>query len=150
MLFNAVKFVHILLAIIAVGFNASYAIWLQRAARAPEHEAFAIRGVKFLDDRIANPAYGLLLLTGLLMVFLSRIPLTTFWIAAALVLWLIAMVSGLALYTPALRRQLEALEASGSQSEAYRALDRRSSAYGIAIAVVVLLILVLMVFKPGA
>ena len=150
MLFNAVKFVHILLAIIAVGFNASYAIWLQRAARAPEHEAFAIRGVKFLDDRIANPAYGLLLLTGLLMVFLSRIPLTTFWIAAALVLWLIAMVSGLALYTPALRRQLEALEASGPQSEAYRALDRRSSAYGIAIAVVVLLILVLMVFKPGA
>ena len=121
-----------------------------RAARAPEHEAFAIRGVKFLDDRIANPAYGLLLLTGLLMVFLSRIPLTTFWIAAALVLWLIAMVSGLALYTPALRRQLEALEASGSQSDAYRALDRRSSAYGIAIAVVVLLILVLMVFKPGA
>lgn len=150
MLFNAVKFVHILLAIVAVGFNASYAVWLRRAAGAPEHEGFALRGVKFLDDRIANPAYGLLLLTGLLMVFLSGIALTTFWIAAALVLWLIAMVSGLALYTPALRRQIEALETSGPQSPEYQALDRRATVLGIAIAVVVLLILALMVFKPGA
>ena len=150
MLFNAVKFVHILLAIVAVGFNASYAVWLRRAARTPEHEGFALRGVKFLDDRVANPAYGLLLLTGLLMVFLSGIALTTFWIAAALVLWLIAMVSGLALYTPALRRQIEALETSGPQSPEYQALDRRATVLGIAIAVVVLLILALMVFKPGA
>jgi len=149
-LFNAVKFVHILLAIVAVGFNASYAVWLRRAARTPEHEGFALRGVKFLDDRVANPAYGLLLLTGLLMVFLSGIALTTFWIAAALVLWLIAMVSGLALYTPALRRQIEALETSGPQSPEYQALDRRATVLGIAIAVVVLLILALMVFKPGA
>jgi uncharacterized membrane protein len=149
-LFTAVKFVHILLAVVAVGFNASYAVWLRRAARTPEHELFALRGVKFLDDRIANPAYGLLLLTGLLMVFLSRLRLTTFWIAGALVLWLIAMVSGLALYTPTLRRQIAALEASGAQSAEYKALDRRSTVYGIAVAVVVLLILALMVFKHGA
>jgi uncharacterized membrane protein len=150
MLFNALKFVHILLAITAVGFNASYAIWLQRAKRSPEHELFALRGVKFLDDRIANPAYGLLLLTGLLMVLLSGLRLTTFWIAAAIALWLIAMISGLALYTPTLRRQIAALEASGAHSAEYRALDQRSTVYGIAIAVVVLLILLLMVFKPGA
>jgi len=149
-LFTAFKFVHILLAITAVGFNASYAIWLQRAKRSREHELFALRGVKFLDDRIANPAYGLLLLSGLAMVFVSGLRLTTFWIAAALVLWLIAMVSGFALYTPTLRRQIAALEASGPQSAEYQDLDRRSSIYGIAIAVVVLLILVLMVFKPGS
>src|ERR671937_688488 len=130
-LFTTVKFVHILLAITAVGFNASYAIWLQRAARSPEHEAFALRGVKFLDDRIANPAYGLLLLTGLAMVFLSGLRLTTFWIAGALVLWLIAMAIGIALYTPTLRRQIAALEASGAQSQEYRALDQRARIYGI-------------------
>jgi uncharacterized membrane protein len=150
MLFNALKFVHILLAITAVGFNASYAIWVQRAKRSPEHQLFALRGVKFLDDRIANPAYGLLLLTGLLMVFFSGLRLTTFWIAAAIVLWVIAMISGFALYTPTLRRQIAALEGSGAQSGEYQALDRRSTVYGIAIAVVVLLILLLMVFKPGA
>jgi uncharacterized membrane protein len=84
------------------------------------------------------------------MVLLSGLRLTTFWIAAAIALWLIAMISGLALYTPTLRRQIAAFEASGAQSAEYRALDQRSTVYGIAIAVVVLLILLLMVFKPGA
>ncbi|HKN80837.1 MAG TPA: DUF2269 family protein, partial [Actinomycetota bacterium] len=65
--YDILKFFHVLLAIVAVGFNASYAVWLARAATEPEHDAFALRGVKFLDDRIANPAYALLLVTGLLM-----------------------------------------------------------------------------------
>ena len=59
--YEILKFLHVLLAIVAVGFNATYAVWLARAAKEPEHEAFALRGVKFLDDRIANPAYALLL-----------------------------------------------------------------------------------------
>jgi hypothetical protein len=37
-LYEIVKFIHVLLAIIAVGFNASYGVWLARAARNPEHE----------------------------------------------------------------------------------------------------------------
>jgi hypothetical protein len=48
--------------------NASYAIWLARAAREPQHLGHVLRGVKLLDDRFANPAYGLLLVTGLLNV----------------------------------------------------------------------------------
>jgi hypothetical protein len=53
------------MAIIAVGFNASYGTWLARAAREPEHQAHVLRGIKVLDDRFANPAYALLLVTGL-------------------------------------------------------------------------------------
>ena len=49
------KFLHVLLAIVAVGFNASYGIWLARAAREPEHQAHVLRGVKVLDDRFATP-----------------------------------------------------------------------------------------------
>lgn len=149
MLFTTVKFVHILLAIAAVGFNASYGIWTQRASRSPEHLGFALRGVKFMDDRVANPAYGLLLLSGLTMAFVGRIPLTTFWISAALVLWVVAIAIGLFLYTPTLRRQIEALEKSGPESPEYRALDRRGRVVGISVSVVVLAILVMMVFKPG-
>jgi uncharacterized membrane protein len=149
MLFTVVKFVHILLAITAVGFNASYAIWTQRASRSPEHLGFALRGVKFMDDRVANPAYGLLLLSGLTMVFVGRIPLTTFWISGALVLWVVAVAIGLFLYTPTLRRQIQALESSGPESAEYRALDRRGTVVGIGVSVVVLAILVMMVFKPG-
>ena len=150
MLFTALKFVHILLAITAVGFNASYAIWTQRAARSPEHLDFALRGVKFLDDRVANPAYGLLLLTGLTMVFVGHLSLTTFWIGAALVLWLAAILLGVLLYTPALRRQIQALESHGPESAEYRSTSSRSTVSGITTSVVVLVILVMMVFKPGS
>jgi uncharacterized membrane protein len=149
-LFTAVKFVHILLAITAVGFNASYAIWAQRAARSPEHLGFALRGIKFLDDRVANPAYALLLVSGVTMVLVGHLSLTTFWIAAALVLWFLAVVLGILLYTPTLRRQIEALEAHGPESAEYRALTSRGTVAGIATSVVVLAIIVLMVFKPGS
>ena len=36
-LYSVLKFFHVLLAIVAVGFNASYGIWLARAAKEPEH-----------------------------------------------------------------------------------------------------------------
>jgi uncharacterized membrane protein len=149
-LYTTVKFLHILLAITAVGFNASYAIWTQRAARSPRHLDFALRGVKFMDDRVANPAYGLLLLSGLTMVFVGHLSLSTFWIAAALLLWLIAMGLGFLLYTPTLRRQIEALAGGGPESVEYKALTRRGTVVGITTSIVVLAIVVLMVFKPGA
>src|SRR2546427_10091846 len=124
-LFTTVKFVHILLAITAVGFNASYGIWTGRAARSPEHLGFALRGGKFMDDRVANPAYGLLLLSGLTMVFFGHLSLTTFWITGALVLWLVAVVLGLLLYTPTLRRLVAPPEGNGPETAQHTFLAGR-------------------------
>ena len=146
--YNASKFVHIFLAVVAVGFNISYGFWLARAAREPEHQSHILRGIKFLDDRIANPAYALLLVTGILTALLGSIPLTTFWIAAAIVLWVVAVAVGLGMYTPTLRRQIEALETRGHDSDEFRALSARGRAVGIATAIPVVLIVALMVFKP--
>ncbi len=148
-IYIALKFVHVLLAIVAVGFNASYGIWLSRAAREPDHELHVLRGIKILDDRFANPAYGLLLITGLAMVVVGNIPLTTFWIAAALVLWFVAINIGLFLYTPALRQQIHVLETAGADSAEFKRLSQRATVVGIATFVVVMLILYLMVFKPS-
>jgi len=147
-LFTTIKFIHILLAIIAFGFNATYGIWIARAQRNPEHLDFALRGVKILDDYFANPAYLLLLVSGLTMVFLVGYMLTTFWILSALVLWFVAIVLGYAVYTPTLSRQIRVLAKAGPQSEEYRTLSTRGTVVGIILAVVVLLILVMMVFKP--
>ncbi len=147
-LFTTIKFIHILLAIIAFGFNATYGIWIARAQRNPEHLDFALRGVKILDDYFANPAYLLLLVSGLTMVFLVGYMLTTFWILSALVLWFVAIVLGYAVYTPTLSRQIRVLAKTGPQSEEYRTLSTRGTVVGIILAVVVLLILVMMVFKP--
>lgn len=148
-LYDIFKYLHILLAIIAVGFNISYAIWLQRAARQPENLDFTLRGIKTLDDYFANPAYILLLLTGLAMVFTTSIPLTTFWISAALVLWVIMLILGIGFYTPTLRNQIKALEAQGPDSIEYKRLNQRGMILGIVLAVIVIVIIALMVFKPN-
>ncbi len=147
-LFNTFKFIHILLAIIAFGFNATYSIWIIRAQRNPEHLDFALRGVKILDDYFANPAYLLLLVSGLTMVFLAGYAITAFWLLSALVLWFVAIVLGFAVYTPTLSRQIRVLAKAGPQSEEFRTLSTRGTVVGITLAVLVLLILVLMVFKP--
>jgi uncharacterized membrane protein len=147
-LFTVVKFVHILLAIVAFGFNATYAVWIARAQRDPQHLEFALRGVKVLDDYFANPAYLLLLVSGLTMAFLARLQLTTFWLLAALVLWVVAIALGYGVYTPTLSRQIRTLAASGASSAEYQRLATRGTVVGIVLAVLVLLILVMMVFKP--
>lgn len=147
-LYTWVKFVHVLMAITAVGFNASYGIWLARAGREPEHQVHVLRGIKILDDRFANPAYGLLLVTGLWMVFISPWELTTFWILSALVLYVVAIILGAGLYTPTLRRQIQVLEAEGPQSEEFQWLSRRGRIVGIVLAILVVIIVGLMVLKP--
>jgi uncharacterized membrane protein len=143
------KLVHILLAIVAIGFNASYGVWLARARREPEHLPHVLHGIKTLDDRFANPAYALLLVTGLVMVTVGNIPLTTFWIAAALVLWVTVVAIGLGVYTPTLRRQIRVLEAEGPDSGEYARLSIRATLVGIVTMIPIALILILMVFKPA-
>ena len=149
LIYTTLLLVHIVLAIVAVGFNISYGVWLARAAREPEHQLHVLRGIKFLDDRFATPSYGLLIVTGLAMVFVLPWPITTFWILAAIVLWFITMALGGALYTPALRKQIAALESKGAASPEYQALAKRAQTLGMLTIIPVALILILMVFKPS-
>jgi uncharacterized membrane protein len=147
-LYLALKFLHVLAAIIAVGFNATYAIWLTRAQRDPAHLDFALKGVKFLDDYVANPAYIALAVTGVSMFFIAGYPITTFWLDAAAALFVAVAILGFGFYTPTLSRQIRALASSGSESAEFRALSARGTAVGATLGALVLLIVILMVFKP--
>ena len=142
------KSLHILLAVVAVGFNMSYAILIRRASAEPQHLAHVLRTVKFLDDRFANPAYALLLVVGLAMVWIGNWDITTFWILASLVLYVAAVVLGIAVYSPTLRGQIAALDAGGPDSPAYRALTARGSIVGGVLGLLVVVIIVMMVVKP--
>jgi uncharacterized membrane protein len=146
--FQVLKFVHIMAAITAVGLNISYAIWIVRAQSDPTHTGFALKGIKFLDDRIANPSYGVLLITGLLMVFVLPYPITTLWIDIALGLYAVLMVLGLFVYSPTLRDQIKLVEAGDTASAEFVRLGRRGRILGQALGLVVILIVVMMVFKP--
>ena len=147
-LYPYIKFVHILLAILAVGFNASYGIWLTRAAKEPNHQSHVLRTIKFLDDRIANPAYVLLLVTGAAMVAVSPLSFSTFWVSTSIGLWVVLAVLGLGGYTPTLRRQIALLDSGQGASAEFRRLANRGTALGIVLGVVVVVIVFLMVVKP--
>jgi uncharacterized membrane protein len=136
-------------AIIAVGANATYGIWLARASRDPDNLPFTLKGIKLLDDWIANPAYGLLLLTGLGMIFTVSLPLTTPWLLTSLILYGVLVVVGLLGYTPTLRNQIRILEAEGSSSPNYQSQARRGTIIGIILAVLAVGIVFLMVVKPA-
>jgi uncharacterized membrane protein len=148
-LFVILKFFHVLLAIVAVGFNATYGVWLARVAREPvPTQSFVLRGIKRLDDWFANPAYVLLAVTGLAMVFVGELRLTTFWIAGGIVLWAIAVGLGFFVYTPMVRNQIAALETAGPDSDEYRRYSANARFVGILLAVIVVVIVFLMVTKP--
>jgi uncharacterized membrane protein len=148
MLVTILRFIHILAAIVAVGFNVSYAVWIIRAQRDPSHTAFALKGIKFIDDRIANPAYGVLLLTGMLMVILIGYKFTTLWIDVALVLFVILVIVAATQYTPTLTKQVKLAEAGDTTSPEFTRLAKRGQIAGQALGAIVLVILAMMVFKP--
>jgi uncharacterized membrane protein len=147
--YTVLKFVHVLLAIVAVGANVTYGIWLARAARDPRHLPFALRGVQVLDDRIANPAYILLLITGLAMLHAGPLSITTPWILSSLVLYVAGMAVGVLGYAPGLRRQIAVLDADGPDAPEFARLAARGQRLGMVLAVLVVAIIYLMVARPA-
>ena len=142
------KLVHVLSAIVAVGTNLTYFVWLaSMKGRAPSQQTFALNTIKKLDARLANPAYGVLPLTGVIMVLISDgLGFTTFWIAVAIGLYILVGVLAGAFFAPSLRRQTALADEAGSP--AYEAAARGTRTTGILTMLPVGGILYLMVMKP--
>ena len=147
--YSVLKWVHVLMAITALGANITYGLWLSRAARESGHLSFTLRGIKVLDDRIANPAYGLLLITGMVMTYMGKIPLTTPWVLTSLIFYVVLVAIAAVGYTPSLRRQIAALDVGGPESPEYQRFEARSTQLGIVLAVVAVIIVFMMVTKPA-
>src|SRR5262245_34258817 len=127
MLYLSLKLVHIILAIIAIGFNIAYGLVIGRARRAGtdgRELKFALRTVKFMDDKIANPCYILLLVTGIGMVQVAGYPWALKWIHGSMALLFILAAVGFGLYSPTLRKQLAVLEARGPQDPEFIRLSK--------------------------
>ncbi len=149
-LYPWLKALHVLLAIVAVGFNMSYGIWQARAARDEQHMGYALRGIKFMDDRIANPAYVGLAVVGVILVLIGPYEFEQLWVAVSIGLYVLLVIVGLALYSPTLKRQIAAYEDAGARTDEFAALTSRSRMLGAVLGVIVVAIIVLMVVKPGA
>jgi uncharacterized membrane protein len=149
MLFLTVKWIHVLAAITAVGANVTYGIWIARASREPKVLPFVLRNIRVIDNRLANPCYGLLLVTGVAMALLLPLPLTTHWLLTAIVLYVAAALIGILAYAPVLREQIRLLDSVGLEAPGYAAAARKGTLLGILVTLDAVIIVFLMVVKPA-
>jgi uncharacterized membrane protein len=148
MFFPIVKWIHVLAAITAVGSNITYGIWMAAASREPQVLPFVLRNIRRLDSQVANPCYGVLLLSGLVMAFTLPLPLTTPWLLTAILLYVIAALLGILAYAPIAREQRRLLESAGFEAPAYKATARKATWLGLLVTLDVVIIVFLMVVKP--
>lgn len=157
---KVVLVLHVLGAILGLGTNLTYGLIAAVGDRAGgAARTFSLRLIQQLDRRLANPAYLAQLVTGLVLVWLLELNLLeTSWLLVALALYLGVALTGVLVYGPTLRRQVdlaERLEVSGAGdgdpalAGEYAEVARRSNVLGITVTLVVVLIVVLMVAKPA-
>jgi uncharacterized membrane protein len=149
MLYATLKYLHVLLAIVAVGFNIAYGLIIGRAKKTGTAElSFALHTVKVMDDYVANPCYILLLVTGVGMVHVAGYPWKLLWIHMSMALLVVLAALGFGLYTPTLRKQIAALERGGPADPEFVALGKRGAMLGAIMGIIVFVIIALMVYKP--
>lgn len=127
----------------------SYGLWLALGKMNPDHTVFALKGIKRLDDWIANPAYFGALITGHILLFMGSISITTTWVMLGEGLFILQGIIALPFYTPTLRKHIHAAETLGLRSEEYLRLDRRATVLGVTLNLLAIVIVGVMVLKPS-
>jgi uncharacterized membrane protein len=140
------KFLHILIAILALGTSAGLGIVLEFFGDDPIHGRFVLRAIHRVESLFVIPGYVLVLITGLWLANMAQL-LNAMWVRAALALWcmgLLALIASALL----LHKQIALLKVEGVDSRVYRRISLLGRGIGAGVGVVVVMILYLMVFKP--
>lgn len=145
--YNLILATHVLAVIVAVGSNVTYGIWLHLAGSDRERILFAIRGVRWIDRRVALPGYLVAFVTGVAMVLTGMWRFDQGWILVSIVLYLVTALAGFTLFAPAIRRQVAEAERD-PRTDGYEAAARQTARLGVLTVGIVTLISVLMVTKP--
>jgi hypothetical protein len=140
------KFLHILIAILALGSSAGVGIVLELFGDHPVHGGFVLRAVQRVESWVVIPGYVLMLGTGLWLAKITGL-MGARWIQAALVLWVIGLVALIA-SALLLRKQIGLLDVGRVNSGSYRRISLLGRGLGAMVGVVVIITLYLMVFKP--
>jgi uncharacterized membrane protein len=146
-LYLTVKFVHVLVAIVAVGSSAGSSLWLRLALRSPAHLPFALRTAKFLDEVLTRPGLIVLLVTGLWMAA-SHWTLALLWVRSALILVAIVLVLLYLVVGPLLQRLIRVAEVDGVASSRWARIERGFEVAGGASGLIIIVVVWLMVTKP--
>lgn len=141
---------HVLGVIAGLGANVTYVFWLSWAEREGAHFAFAVKGIHRIDRVLTNPAYAMILVTGILLILGEETwPFDQPWLVAGIVLYFLSGAISFAFFVPSIRTQLAEAE-GGPGSPAYQAAARRSRLMALLGVAIVATVVWLMVVKPGA
>jgi uncharacterized membrane protein len=157
-MFRLFLFIHILSAIVAFGPNFSIPImaaWIQK--NDPGGTEYLLKMGNVLGKLQIAPASTLLLLSGIGLIVTTNRPITQPWLAAGIVLYLVATGLGIFVQTPSSNRMIQIakgdLEGLNIPPDgAFQALMKevkKSRVVGTILLILFLTILALMIWKPG-
>jgi len=150
--FNALKYVHILAAMIWLGTSIYLQFTATRLAKAndPERMASFAKDAEYTGTHLIMPTTILLLLMGIAMVAYSPVySFTDTWILLAFAGYAATFVTGAFVIGPTSGKIGKLIEAEGAASVQGQALIKKIFAVSRVDLVVLLLVVADMVFKPG-
>ncbi|MDP8976033.1 MAG: DUF2269 domain-containing protein [Actinomycetota bacterium] len=149
--YELLKFVHIMAAVVWVGGSVAMQILSFRVMRSGDaaRRAALTAEIELLGTRVFTPASGILLLFGIFLVINGNWEWGEPWIGGGLAIWLVSTVVGSTFLGPELGRVQKLAQAEGPESAPVRArVDRLLLVSRVDLALLVLAIF-LMTTKPG-
>jgi uncharacterized membrane protein len=148
-------FLHVLGAILAFGPTFAYSIMGSMAGKEPQFANFSTRQTEAIGNRLVYPLAIFQGVTGVLLIWAASFNvLGTGWLAAGIVLYLITLTYALTIQRNAVHHLIELTStppAPGSPpNPEIPATVKRIQRGGIFLALMIVVIVFLMVVKPGA
>jgi Predicted integral membrane protein (DUF2269) len=156
-LFPWLLLLHVLGAVVAFGPTFSFSLIGAMAGREPQHANFATRITHAITDRLVIPVAVTMAITGVAMILVAGINLAAAqyrWLGVAIVLYVVVLSYGVLVQRRTVERLIELTSApppagaSGPPPEV-PAVVRRVQLGGMFMGAGIVLILFLMVVKPG-
>jgi uncharacterized membrane protein len=156
-LFPYFLFLHVMGAILAFGPTFAYSIMGSMAAKEPQHINFSLRQTELIGNRLVYPLGIFQGITGVLLLIAAKIePQTQPWLVAGIILYLIAITYALTIQRNALHHLIELTATPpppgappGPPPPEVQATVKRIQRGGMLLGTLIVIIVFLMVVKPG-
>jgi uncharacterized membrane protein len=149
MAYLALKFIHVLSALLAFGASLTYGVWALRGAKGPDHEGFALQGLLWIDSYLVNPAFTVAGLSGIALVALGGPGWDLLWVRASLAVFLFTTALSWGVYRPLARLQWGRFSAHGASDPRYQRHSVWAARLGLVFTAANVGLVALMVFQPA-
>lgn len=147
-----VLFLHVTVAIVGFGVTYGFPIMFSMAAKEPEHSNFALRVSDVIERKMMTPLFVAMPFLGLWLIYLRDWDLwASEWLVISIVIYIAAFFYGTFVQAGVGRRMIELTKGQPTpeQAQELERLAKRSRLGGMFLGLAVIVIALLMVWKPG-